>query len=1734
MRAMLNGRIVSVLFAIVASLCTSVAAAGSLHPDLESRLAALPPGAQVPVIVELTTKADPKSAAKSAGEFQRRARGRAVVETLRDVAARTQPAVKEQLSQDQASGDVSKVKAFWVFNGLAVTANEKAIRRLAKRDDVREVRLDVSIPPPRPTPSATPSTSSADPAWNIAQIRAPDVWALGRTGAGAVVGSFDTGVEGTHPDLAPRYRGNDAISWFDPYGQHASPYDNNGHGTHTTGTMVGGDLSGQSIGVAPGARWIAAKAWDDADNATESAFHQIFEWFLAPGGDPANAPDVVNSSWGLDPALCFTDFQADVQALRAAGIVPVFAAGNGGPDPGTVLAPGSYAESYAVGSTDFFDDISYFSSQGPSPCDGAIKPNISAPGEFILSTFPGGNYAFLDGTSMATPHVSGAAAVLLSIDPTMTVDEVEAAISAGAVDLGTPGADNAFGYGRLDLAESARLVLGIEKVGVVATNRITHESGTLPGVFTVSRTGATDAALTLTYTVSGTATSGSDYLALPGSVAIPIGSSSATIVVTPIHDGIYELDETVIVTLDPIPNFVVSPKTATVTIVSDELPPDLVISAMSAPANAAPGATITVTDTTRNQGTGAAQASTTRYYLSTNNVLDAGDVMLGSRPIPALAAGDMSTGTVTLTIPAGTAGGVYYLFANADADDAVLESQEGNNLFATNITIAAVLPDLTITSFTAPATSGAGATISVTDTTKNQGAGAAPSSTTRYYLSANNVLDAGDVMLGGRAVAALAAGASDAGTVTLTIPASTAAGTYYLFAKADGDDAIAETQESNNLYATTITIGADLIISSLTVPNDGGAGLSITIADTTRNQGVGMAIATTTRYYLSTDAVLDAGDVVLGSRAVPALAAGASDTGSLTVTIPAATTAGLYYVFAKADALDVVSEVSEVNNTLYRNLRVGPDLLIASFTAPASTGAGATISVTDTTRNQGAGSAAASTTRYYLSTNNIFDAGDVMLGGRAVPALAPGASDTGTATLTIPSDASGSYYLFAKADGDNVVAESEEGNNLFATNITIGADLVISSLTVPSDGGAGQALTLTDTTRNQGAGAAAASTTSYYLSVDAALDGSDVLLGSRAVPALAASTSSTGSVTVTIPAGTATGTYYVFAQADAGNVVSEVSEANNTAFATVRVGPDLSVTNLVAPATTGAGVAISVTDTTRNLGAGASPASTTRFYLSFNNVLDAGDTLLGGRAVAALAPGASDTGTVSLTIPAGMASGTYYLFAKADGDDAIVETQEGNNLFATNITIGADLIIENLTVPTDGGAGLPITLTDTTKNQSSATAAASTTSYYLSTDALLDGGDVLLGGRAVPSLAANASDTGSVTVTIPAGTATGTYYLFAKADSGNVVSEVSEVNNTTYRTLRVGPDLLIASFTVPATAGAGTTISVTDTTRNQGGGTAAASNTRYYLSANNVLDGGDTLLGSRAVALLAPGASDTGSATLSIPSGITSGTYYLFAKADGDDAIAETQEFNNLYAAVITIGSDLVIQYLTVPTDGGAGYAITITDTTRNQGAGTTAPSTTSYYLSTDAALDGGDILLGSRAVPALASGVSDTGSVTVVIPTGTPTGNYYVFAKADSGNVVSEVSEANNTAFRSIRVGPDLLIASFSAPASAVAGSTVTITDTTRNQGGGAAAASNTRYYLSFNNVIDASDVLLGARVVPPLAPGASDTGSSTVTIPLGTPRGAYYLFAKADGDDALTETLEYNNLYAVIIQVQ
>jgi len=370
-------------------------------------------------------------------------------------------------------------------------------------------------------------------------------------------------------------------------------------------------------------------------------------------------------------------------------------------------------------------------------------------------------------------------------------------------------------------------------------------------------------------------------------------------------------------------------------------------------------------------------------------------------------------------------------------------------------------------------------------------------------------------------------------------------------------------------------------------------------------------------------------------------------------------------VIAKADADGLEAESNEFNNALGRVVSIGPDFMVSSLTAPASAGPGTSIAVSDTVKNQGGGAGGASTTRFYLSANTTLDAADVALtGGRAVPALAAGATNTGTTTLTIPSATeTGSYYLFAKADADSVVAETQETNNTTLRLIQVGGDLVVSAMTVPLKAGAGTSIVVSDTTTNQGAGSVGATTTRFYLSANFQLDASDVLLtGARAVPALGASSSSVGTTSVAIPADVTTGSYFLIARADADGVSVETQEGNNTTARSVAIGPDLSISMMTVSYTVTAGSAVSVADTVLNQGAGAAGASTTRFYLSSNITLDAADVELNGsRSVPALAAAGSSTGTTQVTIPAGTTPGTYYFFVKADGDGAVVESQEGNN-----------------------------------------------------------------------------------------------------------------------------------------------------------------------------------------------------------------------------------------------------------------------------------------------------------------------------------------------------------------------------------------------------------------------------------------------------------------------------------------
>jgi serine protease AprX len=433
--------------AVFIVLASAVCQAGVIGPELEKLLPSLGSQEEVSVIVTLADRVD-VTKFKEKDKDRRRI---GLIQSLLQKAEETQGPLKGFLKDH----GIREVSSLWIINGLTLKARPALIQRLAKRPDVDRVELDKKIQAP------VISSGLPGPAeWNISQIRAPEIWGMGYTGAGTVVAAMDTGVDVDHPDLADRWRGGEN-SWFDPYGEHLSPYDKTGHGTQVMGVMVGGSYGGTAIGVAPDALWIAVKVFNDSGLASFSAIHQGFQWLLDPDGNPLtdDAPDVVNNSWGFEqnPNQCITEFQSDVQILKTAGIAVVFSAGNAGPFSYTSISPANYPESFAAGAVDASGIIDFFSSRGPSSCDGSIYPELVAPGVNIKAAdltlggaFPG-SYAYVSGTSFASPHVAGAMVLLMSAFPGVGVSDLENALLGSALDLGYAGADNVYGYGLLDV-----------------------------------------------------------------------------------------------------------------------------------------------------------------------------------------------------------------------------------------------------------------------------------------------------------------------------------------------------------------------------------------------------------------------------------------------------------------------------------------------------------------------------------------------------------------------------------------------------------------------------------------------------------------------------------------------------------------------------------------------------------------------------------------------------------------------------------------------------------------------------------------------------------------------------------------------------------------------------------------------------------------------------------------------------------------------------------------------------------------------------------------------------------------------------------------------------------------------------------------------------------------------------------------------------------------------------------
>ena len=351
--------------------------------------------------------------------------------------------------------------------------------------------------------------------------------AAGITGRGVTIAGEDTGYKWDHPAIKSKYRGwngstaNHSYNWHDAIHSGSStcapnqtaPCDDNGHGTHTVGTMVGDDGAGNQIGVAPGAKWIGCRNMING-NGTPATYTECLQWLTAPtdingqNPDPSKAPDISSHSWGCVPSEGCTSadmLKTAVQNVVNAGIMVIAAAGNDGSSCSTIADPPAiYDASFTIGSTTNTDTMSSFSSRGPVA--GAVnnKPDVSAPGSNVRSAWNNTGYNTISGTSMATPHVAGAAALLIEANPALRGQpaQIQAILRSTAAKT----VSNTQSCGGVPATTYPNPVVGAGRIDVYAA--YLQATGTTPNAAPVANFSSSVSGLTATFTDSSTDSDG--------------------------------------------------------------------------------------------------------------------------------------------------------------------------------------------------------------------------------------------------------------------------------------------------------------------------------------------------------------------------------------------------------------------------------------------------------------------------------------------------------------------------------------------------------------------------------------------------------------------------------------------------------------------------------------------------------------------------------------------------------------------------------------------------------------------------------------------------------------------------------------------------------------------------------------------------------------------------------------------------------------------------------------------------------------------------------------------------------------------------------------------------------------------------------------------------------------------------------------------------------------------------
>ena len=1217
--------------------------------------------------------------------------------------------------------------------------------------------------------------------------------------------------------------------------------------------------------------------------------------------------------------------------------------------------------------------------------------------------------------------------------------------------------------------------------------------------------------------------------------------------------------------------------------------------------------TNTIRATVRNIGLDTLKTTlNTEVFLSRDQIYDAGDLLLANQ-----VTGDIAPGAereIFLSNPFSYGQGApailqsnyepgnYYIIAITNfyriaQSFALPEITNTNNIFVLPTTLSVPNTDLRIVSANIPDTLTLGDneidytyTIDGTDSIHVMYSDG-------FSISKDSILGIGDIGVG-----SLGLGGGNAGEtrtyndLRITVPAQTLMGDYYFFAKLDNpqinygnvvssmQDRIAETNENNNIIRKRVYVkglDVDIALQSILCDSVAQRGTALSIAINTKNTGKVNVGGFKNKYYLSTDTIVDALDILFSttnSGSTVGLVAGNTTTENISYFINSNTAVGTYYLIAMTDTQNAIAEINETNNKFIKRIQIEAqfrDISINSFSSSTNPVNVSTAFYTSAVfKNNGALSVGSFGNNIYLSTDSILSVNDLKLNASLMSSSSINAGATRNvnfSSLTIPANVStGSYFLILEADAANVVVEKFENNNIATSRLNVvgfNYDLAVNSIdtypaNVPNNS---TFVSFNYTVKNNSNTSIATVNSMLYLSTDSIYDNADVLLVNNNKNAnISVGGTNLVALGFSLTNATSPGNYYLIIKTDGNNSFNETNETNNFKWVSIRVdAPFRDLTSQFLTDTVNVVRSISKDVIYRIVNNGniqSTGSQQIKLFLSNDNVLspstDQELTALNISNSISAGTYLQYTRTLNLTNSAGL----YYLFAVADFNNTLAESNESNN--ATYTVIKLEERIVDLTLNTDtlsyvvklnnAARTFPVKVFNTGNSD------VSTSVYlYLSNDSTTNLASKTLIGNLSASINQNSFALANFNYTFNSNTTLPSKkYLYYVTDPTGVFAETNENNNymiipIEFKPLYVDMGMTAVSTTVNSVATneivSGNTITINATMSNIGTDTSPVTSgitVGIYYSEDNLYQTTDVFIGSRST-----GPNFPFSLQVDVPSNTLAGNKFIILYADRQGLVTESDETNNIYAIPIKVidrtydfsgqftnanASDSII--------AGTSKVITFSGSnTTNFWAGNTAY--TKIYLSTDNQYSANDIdVVGNVSLATNSINNTVTTNATINIPVNQASGNYYLIGFIDYNNGVAETNESNNYFNRPIRIvsrSLDLRVDSvrFDNGNEYQHGmATPTLTLRYGNFGNVPLSFQNypiIRVLLSQDDVADINDIVLRNYSIPygSMAVNARYTESVSIFIPTNTPIGEYKLIVAMDANNIFVETNEDNN---------